>query len=145
MSHTTNSTDQITHFTFLPGTFRFGADPQLTVITAYLDITQELHDAVVERRTKLQTGEPVALIIAYDVEYAALQMYCISDSDTQCQIKLHPSEMIALHQSMEDAAKKIFGNTLENLLNRKRAMVRLPEIQPGEAQHQPLLHSPAAT
>lgn len=124
----------ITAFTFLPDTFRFGADPQITVITAYLDVTPELLNSVLHRRTKLQTGEPVALIVAYDLEYATLQMYCISCNNTQCQIRLHQTELTALYQSLNGSIQTLFHNTPENLLNIKRERMHLPKLDTGMPQ-----------
>lgn len=127
----------ITEFTFLPDTFRFGADPQITVITAYLDVTPELLNSVLHRRTKLQTGDPVALIVAYDLEYASLQMYCISCNNTQCQIRLHNAELISLHQSLTETIQTLFHNSPENLLNIKRARLHLPKLDPSIPQAGP--------
>lgn len=127
----------ITEFTFLPDTFRFGADPQITVITAYLDVTPELLNSVLHRRTKLQTGEPVALIVAYDLEYASLQMYCISCNNTQCQIRLHHTELITLHQSLTESIQTLFHNTPENLLNIKRERMHLPKLDASVPQTTP--------
>lgn len=144
MLHTTNGTDQFTHFTFLPGTFRFGADPQLTVITAYLEITPELHNTITHRRTKLQTEDPTAVIVAYDIEYASLQMYCIAH-DTQCLIRLHNTELTELHQSLTKATLTIYHDTPENLLNDKRKKMRLPRLSVRETAQTSPLRSSIAT
>lgn len=119
---------RVKDFVFLPDTFHFGADQYLTVITAYLTLSPRLTEAVKQRRTKLQTGEPVALIVAYDTETAKLLLYCIDTQDTQCAIELRPTERRALYISMCEATQQIYGYTPKDMLNYIRNSANLPSI-----------------
>lgn len=119
---------RIKDFVFLPDTFRFGADQYLTVITAYLTLLPRLTEAVKQRRTKLQIGEPVAIIVAYDTEAAKLLLYCIDTRDTQCAVELKPTERRALFASMCEATQEIYGYTPKDMLNYIRNSANLPSI-----------------
>ena len=119
----------ITNFTFQPHTFRIGADEGLTVITGYLRITKELRDTIVRRRTRLQLGDPTALIATYDLECHKLGLYCIDTLDTQCKIYLQSSEEQALHKSLSCSVEKEYHDTPEHLLNLKRIKAHLPTLR----------------
>ena len=120
--------NRITDFTFLPNTFHFGSDPQLTVITGYLQMEGSLVEAAKRRQPLQQYGEPTAFIVAYDVEYAELYLYCVDANNVQYQIHLYAKEMLALYSTLCCAIRKFYRCTPEQHLNAIRATRNLPAL-----------------
>lgn len=116
---------RITKFVFLPHTFRFGADPKLTVITGYLELTNDILGAVRHRRPIVQLGDPTALIVAYDMEAQHLHLLCIDTLDTQCSIRLRSEEADALWTSLTESVQREYHDTPEHLLNLQRQQAHL--------------------
>lgn len=122
------ATPQLTTFTFIPNTFRIGADPNITVITGYLRFGENTISIIKKRRTPDQLGEPTALIVAFDVEYSLLQLYCIDSMDTQCLIHLEQNETAALNRSLRKCFLQQYHDSPEHLLNSRRLRANLPPL-----------------
>lgn len=118
----------LTRFTFYPNSFKFGADLGLTVITAYLHPEDSVKALSLRRRTSKQTGEPIALIVTYDIEDGTLQLLCIDSNDTQCRIPLRPNEQANLYKALCQTIISIYGATPEECLAEARAAAHLPQI-----------------
>lgn len=124
------ATPQITTFNFIPNTFRIGADPNITVITGYLKLGENITSIIKARRTPDQLGEPVALIVVFDVEYGLLQLYCIDNMDTQCLIHLGQNETATLNRSLRQYFSQQYQDSPEHLLNSRRIRANLPPLHP---------------
>lgn len=127
------SAPKIEAFFFLPNHFRFGADQQLTVITGYLKMTPWILSIVHQRTPQSKAGEPTALIVAYDVEFAFLGLFGMDADGTQVRIPLCPEEETALYTALQYAVQLHFGDTPENILNLIRENENLPPLpKPGD-------------
>lgn len=127
------SAPKIEAFFFLPNHFRFGADQQLTVITGYLKMTPWILSIVHQRTPQSKAGEPTALIVAYDVEFAFLGLFGMDADGTQVRIPLCPEEETALYTALQYAVQLHFGDTPENILNLIRENENLPHLpKPGD-------------
>lgn len=122
------ATPQLTAFTFIPNTIRIGADPNITVITGYLRLGENTVSIIKKRRTPDQLGEPMALVVAFDVEYGLLQLYCIDSMDTQCLIQLEQNETAALNRSLHKYFQQQYHDSPEHLLNSRRIRANLPPL-----------------
>lgn len=119
---------RLTSFTFLPDTIRFGADAKLTVVTVYLALTDDLIAVVKQRRTRKQTGEPVAIIVSYDIECNTLALHCIDSNDTHCIIALSRFEERMLYASFCEYTQEGYGYTPKEMLNAIRNYANLPAL-----------------
>lgn len=121
---------ELKKFVFLPHSFRFGADEKLTVITGYLYPSTAIKVAIRARRTKEQTGEPVALIAAYDAERGTMEIICVDANDTQCHIRLKRREERALYRALCATQRKEYrnNNTPTQRLNAIRTSFNLPAL-----------------
>lgn len=116
-------------FHFLADTFKFGADENLTVITAYLTLNATITDVVKQRRPDELTAEPTALIVAYDVEDALLSLLCVDAEHTQYAISLSATEMAALYSALRNFVQSHYQGTPEQVLNWTRKSACLAPLR----------------
>lgn len=110
----------------------YGADADLTVITAYLHPTAELIQATKRKLAPKEIGTPLAFIFAYDVEEQTIYLFCVDDQIEQHEYPLNAEETIILSSLIQHLTASLYHKTPEQKLNDRR---RREGLKPLGSQH----------
>lgn len=115
-------------FTILPDSYRFGADKNLTVVTAYLMPNVELHRLVHQQIPRMKNELAVAFIVSNDYEEGSLELHCVSEHRTQYTLNLLPSEERLLAAAFTQTALAAYGYPPKDILNMYRGYANLAPL-----------------
>ena len=108
-------------FVFVPGTFSFGTDPAMTLITAELRLTDTLIAVTKQRIAPDATYIPITLTAVYNAKLRSLTIRCIGSSGSPRFLDLRFSEQIALYNALCETISQGYGKMPEKFLNERRA------------------------
>ncbi len=112
-----NCEQPFTEFVFMPDSLRFGADPQLTVITGYLYPNEALMKLVMPKIPMRNPLMPTAYILCYDAEHNNISLYFIDEADGSHIIPIDDDTKKTLYATLAGRVEQIYGYSPKEVLN----------------------------
>jgi hypothetical protein len=126
--HLVNPQKQAPNYAIIPNSYCFGADKDLTVITAYLMPNVELHQLVYKQIPAMKNELAVAFVVCQDYEEDITELHCLTERGTEYALDLTPREERYLVGALTQSTLEAYGYTPKEILNRQREMMNLAPL-----------------